>query len=101
MKDATRAAHAGRRPHENHGVVNPPVYHASTVLSSSLAEKRAREGIEPADATTYGVHGTPGTFAFEEAVATLEGGFRTRLAAPDCSPARRRSSAISLRAITC
>jgi cystathionine beta-lyase len=25
------------------------------------------------------VHGTPGTFAFEEAVAALEGGFRTRL----------------------
>ena len=36
--------------------------------------------MEDADATTYGVHGTPGTFAFEEAVTALEGGFRTRLA---------------------
>jgi cystathionine beta-lyase len=73
MKDATRAVHAGRRPHDNHGAVNSPVYHASTAL-------RVRERTESADATTYGVHGTPGTFAFEEAVAALEGGFRTRLA---------------------
>ncbi len=80
MKDATRAVHAGRRPHDNHGAVNPPVYHASTILSPTLAALRVRERTESADATTYGVHGTPGTFAFEEAVAALEGGFRTRLA---------------------
>ena len=42
MKDATRATHAGRRPHENHGVVNPPVYHASTILSPTLAALRDR-----------------------------------------------------------
>jgi cystathionine beta-lyase len=80
MKDATRATHAGRRPHDNHGVVNPPVYHASTILSPTLAAMRALDAVEDADGTTYGVHGTPGTFAFEEAVAALEGGFRTRLA---------------------
>ena len=80
MKDATRATTAGRRPHENHGVVNPPVYHASTILSPTLAAMREMGRTEDADATTYGVHGTPGTFAFEEAIAALEGGFRTRLA---------------------
>jgi len=80
MKDATRAVHAGRRPHDNHGAVNPPVYHASTILSPTLAAMRVRERTESADAVTYGVHGTPGTYAFEEALATLEGGFRTRLA---------------------
>jgi len=80
MKDATRATHAGLYPHDNHGVVNPPVYHASTILSPTLAALREKQAKEPADATTYGVHGTPGTFAFEEAVAALEGGFRTRLA---------------------
>lgn len=80
MKDATRATHAGRRPHDNHGVVNPPVYHASTILSPTLAALREMNAMEDADATTYGVHGTPGTFAFEEAVTALEGGFRTRLA---------------------
>ncbi|MFQ5565890.1 MAG: cystathionine beta-lyase, partial [Paracoccaceae bacterium] len=76
----TRATHAGRRPHDNHGAVNPPVYHASTILSPTLAALRELAAAEDADATTYGVHGTPGTFAFEEAVAVLEGGFRTRLA---------------------
>jgi len=80
MKDATRATHAGRRPHDNHGVVNPPVYHASTILSPTLAALRELDATEDADATTYAVHGTPGTFAFEEALAALEGGFRTRLA---------------------
>ncbi|MEE8456300.1 MAG: cystathionine beta-lyase [Limibaculum sp.] len=80
MKDTTRATHAGRRPHDNHGVVNPPVYHASTILSPTLAALREMNAMEDADATTYGVHGTPGTFAFEEAVTALEGGFRTRLA---------------------
>lgn len=80
MKDATRATVAGRHPHENHGAVNPPVYHASTILSPTLAAMHKTSATEDADATTYAVHGTPGTFAFEEAVAALEGGFRTRLA---------------------
>ncbi len=80
MKDATRATHSGRRPHDNHGVVNPPVYHASTILSPTLAAMREMDALEDADGTTYAVHGTPGTFAFEEAVAALEGGFRARLA---------------------
>ena len=32
MKDDTTIVHAGRKPFDNHGIVNPPVYHASTVL---------------------------------------------------------------------
>ena len=79
MRDATRAVIAGRRPHQNHGVVNPPVYHASTILSPTLADRIAGQAIRPGDGVTYGVHGTPGSYAFEEAVAALEGGFRTRL----------------------
>ncbi|MEM6549887.1 MAG: cystathionine beta-lyase [Pseudomonadota bacterium] len=79
MKDATRVVTVGRAPHANSGVVNPPVYHASTILSPTLAEMRRKDATEDADDTTYGVHGTPGTFAFEDAVAALEGGFRTRL----------------------
>ena len=79
MKDATKAVVAGRRPKDNHGIVNPPVYHASTIIASSLADYRARRDIPPGDGLTYGIHGTPGTYAFEEAVAALEGGYRTRL----------------------
>lgn len=79
QKDATIAVTAGRRPKENHGVVNPPVYHASTILHPTFQALRDAGNIPPGDGVTYGVHGTPGTFAFEEAVAALEGGFRTRL----------------------
>lgn len=80
MKDATKAILAGRNPDENFGVVNPPVYHASTILWSKVQDFHDSRQIRPGDGVTYGVHGTPGTFAFEEAVAALEGGYRTRLA---------------------
>lgn len=79
MKDATRAVVGGRAPRTQHGVVNPAIYHASTILQPSFAALKASRLIPPGDAVTYGVHGTPGTFAFETAVAELEGGFRTRL----------------------
>ncbi|MEM1343137.1 MAG: cystathionine beta-lyase [Pseudomonadota bacterium] len=79
MKDATRAVTAGRDPKKQHGIVNPPVYHASTILFPTVAELKQSRHIRPGDGLTYGVHGTPTTFAFEEAVAALEGGYRTRL----------------------
>ncbi|MEM7189295.1 MAG: cystathionine beta-lyase [Pseudomonadota bacterium] len=77
--DATNAVHVGRRPKQNFGAVNPPVYHASTILYPTLQALRDSRKIAPGDGVTYGVHGTPGTYAFEEAVRALEGGFRTRL----------------------
>ena len=79
MKDRTRLTHAGRRPAEQAGAVNRPVHRASTILSPTLADLRERQRADPADAVTYGVHGTPDTFAFEAALAGLEDGFRTRL----------------------
>ena len=36
MKDNTIVTHAGNRPFENQGIINPPVYHASTVLSPTF-----------------------------------------------------------------
>ena len=59
---------AGRHPHENHGFVNPPVIHASTVLFETvdaMASKGARY--------TYGRRGTPTSEALEEALDALEG----------------------------
>ena len=79
MKDATKVVAGGRNPAEQSGIVNRPVYHASTIVFPTVAELYASNKIKPGDGMTYGVHGTPGTFAFEEAVAQLEGGFRTRL----------------------
>ena len=80
MKDATTAVTAGRAPHDNHGVVNPPVYHASTILFPSFEALKASRNIPNGDGVTYGRSGTPGTFAFEDAVTAVGGGFRTRLA---------------------
>lgn len=69
MKDETKAVHAGRDPHNNHGIVNPPVYHASTILYPTYEDLK-----HPKTRVQYGRRGTPTTFALEDAVVALEGG---------------------------
>ncbi len=80
MDDETRLASAGRAPRDFHGAVNVPVYHASTILYPSLDALEAmhlrREEDDSRD-VTYGRSGTPTSYAFEDAVAELEGGYRT------------------------
>ncbi|MBP2294720.1 cystathionine beta-lyase [Azospirillum rugosum] len=79
MKDAqkdTILSHAGRDPRGNHGIVNPPVYHCSTVLFPTLAELEASDRT-PFEGVHYGRMGTPTSYAFEEAVAELEGAFKS------------------------
>lgn len=78
MKRDTLLTHAGRNPHANHGIVNPPVYHASTVLYRDLASYEAAMKKREYGKTYYGLMGTPTTFSLEEAVAKLEGAFRCR-----------------------
>ncbi|HJS04225.1 MAG TPA: cystathionine beta-lyase [Variovorax sp.] len=77
----TRLLHAGHAPAFDGGrAVNPPLVRASTVLFDNVAqqrEMRARRGGERL--FTYGARGTPTTFALEDAVSELEGGYRTRL----------------------
>ena len=73
MSRDTVLAHAGRNPAANHGIVNPPVYHASTVVFPTLAKLEASQAA-PFDHIHYGRYGTPTTMALEEAVAALEGG---------------------------
>lgn len=74
-RQETLLTHVGRDPFANHGVVNPPVYHASTILYPTLAALEEAERT-PYDGTRYGRRGTPTTFALEESVAALEGGYR-------------------------
>lgn len=76
MKKDTRILHAGRHPEQFHGAVNPPVYHASTILHASVAAME-NSGKTPFEGVRYGRFGTPTTFALEEAIAELEGGHRT------------------------
>ena len=70
MKDDTLLTHAGNAPFDNHGVVNPPVYHASTILFPTLEAYRKAKTAK----VRYGRRGTPTSFALEDAVAALEGG---------------------------
>ena len=72
MKKETEILHAGRDPENNFGIVNPPVYHASTVTFPTVAALH-EAGKEPTEGIFYGRMGSPTTQAFEEAVATLEG----------------------------
>jgi cystathionine beta-lyase len=76
MKKETRILHAGRHPDRFNGAVNPPVYHASTILHPSVAAME-KSGKTPFEGVRYGRYGTPTTFALEEAVAELEGGHRS------------------------
>jgi len=72
MKKQTKLINAGRNPEANFGIVNPPVYHASTVLFPTVAalDKATANRYE---GVYYGLSGTPTTFAFQDAVSELEG----------------------------
>ena len=74
MKEETKLVVLGRDSRANHGIVNPPVYHASTVLYPTVKDLESRSDWPP-KSVTYGLHGTPTTFALEDAIAELEGGF--------------------------
>ncbi|KAI0557238.1 Cystathionine beta-lyase METC [Gracilaria domingensis] len=75
----TRIVHGGVHKDEwttdplKRSVVNPPVYHASTVTFPNVAALRFAASDWPFTGMWYGRHGNPTTFALEEAFATLEG----------------------------
>ena len=75
LRRKTRLVHAGRRPEEQFGFVNTPIYRGSTVLFPTAADLRR------ADARfTYGTKGTPTTEALENAWSDLAGAAGTVLA---------------------
>jgi cysteine-S-conjugate beta-lyase len=74
LKPTTRIATAAREYNE-HGAVNPAVYHASTITFPDVATLNTRN-----QTYTYGRKGTPTSRAFETAVAELEGGFDCKAA---------------------
>ena len=74
-KDRTIATHAGSHPHDNQGVVNPPVYRASTVLFRSVQDLRERYK-HKYETITYGRDGTQTHRALAEAFTALEGSER-------------------------
>ena len=98
LKPATRLVVGGRDPCANHGFVNPPVYHASTVLyptAEDLLARRARY--------LYGRRGTPTSEALEDALRELEGPDAPawRCCRPGSRRFRPRCCRCSTPAITC
>jgi cystathionine beta-lyase len=73
LKRDTVITRAGRDSQRYAGLVNTPVFRGSTVLFPDVRSYEARDP-DNFKAMRYGTHGTPTTFALEEAVAELEGG---------------------------
>tara|TARA_B100000945_G_scaffold263708_1_gene222609 strand:- start:1555 stop:2760 length:1206 start_codon:yes stop_codon:yes gene_type:complete len=79
LRDGTKVVVSGRDPKRFGGMVNPPVYHVSTVLAETYDQLKSRDQEEESgiQKMTYGRRGTPTSWALENAVAELEGGYRS------------------------
>jgi cystathionine beta-lyase len=78
MKKDTQLVQSGRKDLGNPGIVNTPVYRASTVLFENLGQMQDVQAAWLRDeaAPTYGITNMPNGLALETAVAELEGGYR-------------------------
>jgi cystathionine beta-lyase len=74
----TGLIHHAYIPPEGFAAPQPGVFKASTVFFPSVAAMRSREWKDKT-AYTYGLHGTPTTYALEERLCTLEGGLQCLL----------------------
>jgi len=70
---ATRIVTAGRRREWTAGIVNPPVWRASTILFDNVAHLRAATA-HPDDGLYYGRRGTPTQWSLADALTVLEPG---------------------------
>ncbi len=75
--DTKRPALATRLVHDDYvpppfGGLNTPVHHASTIAFPTVAAMRARDW-KREDQYTYGLHGTPTTYALAKRIADLDG----------------------------
>ena len=71
---STRVVEAGRRPEWTQGIVNAPVWRASTILYDSVAELRAAGGRDTHHRLFYGRRGTPTQWSLADALTELEPG---------------------------
>ncbi len=72
--DGTKVVGAGRRPEWTQGIVNPPVWRASTILYDNVAQLRAAAGRDTHHQLFYGRRGTPTQWSLAEALTSLEPG---------------------------
>lgn len=71
----TLVAHAGLRPHDFHGFVNPPLVRASTVLFANTEEMLSRRSAR----YSYGLSNTPTIEALTDVLTELDGAAGTVL----------------------
>ncbi len=78
FKLTTRTLHEDATIYPTKGAVNPPVFHASTILFNTLEEieDRAKAASLPGH-STYGIHGTTIHYALAQAITNLENGHDT------------------------
>jgi len=74
IADATRVVIAGRRAEWTGGVVNTPVWRASTILYDDVAALRAAGARDTHHRLFYGRRGTPTQWSLAEALTELEPG---------------------------
>lgn len=74
IADATRVVSAGRRAEWTQGIVNPPVWRASTHLYGSVAELRANGARDTHHRLFYGRRGSPTQWSLADALTELEPG---------------------------
>ena len=72
----TRLSHTGRAGKRKHGFVNPPLLRGSTVLSPTVADRRAMAARRGERVLTYGFGGSETHWALEDVIAEVEGGTR-------------------------
>ncbi|MCH1930625.1 cystathionine beta-lyase [Shewanella sp. A25] len=78
-QQATQIVSAGRDKKWTKGVINPPVFRASTIVFDTMEDMRHAAKNKTNGEMFYGRRGTPTHFAFQAAIAELEGGFGTAL----------------------
>jgi len=77
FREDTKVVVSGRDTQNYGGVINPPVYHGSTILAENVESYSSRylEAQEGAQVMVYGTMGNPTAWALENAIAELEGGY--------------------------
>jgi cystathionine beta-lyase len=80
-RPATRLVTGGRREQWTQGIVNPPVWRASTILYDSVADLKARQK-DTHHRLYYGRRGTPTQWSLAEALTELEPGAEATLLYP-------------------
>ena len=81
LKPGTRLVTAGRHDRARRGIVNPPVWRASTILFDSVGEMRAAVR-KPDEGLYYGRRGTPTQWSLADALTELEPGAEGTLLYP-------------------